>query len=162
MLARQALAVLEARMVNVSRFDPLTQRLNSNVWAWSSVTTYQRALATAQHVVPGFDPSRHPVPVKVNPAVEACVLRGERVVVPFEQIAAGTVNPWVIRLARALMALEWTVSVPVIVSGAVIGTFAAHFSHRPTDVQVQLAQTYADEFSLLLPGGSPPPGPKPA
>lgn len=139
-------------MVNVSGFDRLSQRLTTNVFAWSNVTTYQRALATAQHVVPGFDPSRHPVPARVNPAVEACVIRAERVVVPFEQIAAGTVNPWVLRLARALMGLEWTVAVPVIVAGVVIGTFAAHFSHRPTDVQVQVAQSYADEFSALIAG----------
>lgn len=155
LLARQALTVLEARMVNFSRFDRLTQRLNTNVFAWSSTSTYQRALATAQHVVPGFDPSRHPISVNVNPAVEACVLKGERVVVPFEQIAAGTVHPWVVRLARALMGLDWTVSVPVIVAGTVVGTLAAHFAHRPTDVQVQVAQSYADELSVLI-GGTPP------
>jgi hypothetical protein len=155
LLARQALTVLEARMVNVSRFDRLAERLTSNVWAWSSVTTYQRALATAQHVIPGFDPNRQPIPARVNPAVEACVLRAERVVVPFDQIAAGTVHPWVIRLGRVVMGLEWTISVPVVAAGAVIGTFAAHFSHRPTDVQIQVAQSYADEFGALLAGGAP-------
>lgn len=143
-------------MVNFSRFDPLTLRLNTSVFAWSSTTTYQRALATAQHVVPGFDPTRQPISAKVNPAVEACVLRGERVVVPFEQIAAGTVHPWVIRLARALTGLEWTVSVPVVVAGAVVGTLAAHFPRRPTEVQVQVAQSYADDLSALIAG--PPAG----
>lgn len=137
-------------MVNISRFDALAQRLTSNVFVWSSESTYERAMAAAQRAVPGFDPTRQPIAARVNPAVEACVLRGERIVVPFEQIAAGTVHAWVIRLARVVMGLEWTISVPVLGSGRVVGTFAAHYGHRPTDVQVQLAQTYADEFSPLL------------
>jgi hypothetical protein len=150
LLARQALTVLEARMVNASRFDALAERLTSAVFVWSSEGTYQRALAAAQRVVPGFDPTRQPIPSRANPAIEACVLRGERIVVPFEEIAAGTVHPWVIRLGRVLMGLEWTISVPVRASGRVTGTFAAHYGHRPTEVQIQLAQTYADEFSPLL------------
>src|SRR5688500_703680 len=58
LLARQALTVLEARMVNVSRFDALAERLTSNVFVWSSESTYERAIAAAQRAVPGFDPTR--------------------------------------------------------------------------------------------------------
>lgn len=154
LLSRQALTVLEARMVNVSRFDPLAQRLTSFVWAWSAESAYERALAAAQRVVPGFDPSRHPIPARVNRAIEACVTRGERVVVTFDEITAGTVHPWIARLARVVMGLEWTISVPLLHEGAVTGTFAAHFGKRPTDAQVQVAQSYADELARLLGPGS--------
>jgi hypothetical protein len=161
LLARQARTVLEARMVNVSRFDPLAQRLTSFAWAWSSESAYERALAAAQRVIPGFDPSRHPIPARVNPAIQACVGRAERVVVPFEQITAGTVHPWVVRLARVVMGLEWTISVPLLHAGAVAGTFAAHFSQRPSDAQVQVAQSYADEFGRLMAVSAGPPGAAP-
>jgi hypothetical protein len=53
------------------------------------------------------------------------------------------------------MGLEWTFSAPVHCRGAIAATFAAHFSHRPTEVQVQLAKSYAEECRELFAPASP-------
>lgn len=156
LLAREALAALGARLVNISRLDRLTNRITGLAWAWSTDGAYQRALAAVQRVVPGLEPSRHPVSLTANPALEAVHVQGRAVMVPFDEIASGTIHPWVIRVARVLMGLEWTISVPILANGRIAGSFAAHFSRRPTDEHSRLAQSYADELTRLLavPAGS--------
>jgi GAF domain-containing protein len=148
-IAERARVALGAIVVNVSRLDA-NERITMLAFAIEPGARYARTITAIRRLVPGFEPMRVVCAATVNPAMTAVHIVGVTVIAPTQDIARGTVNPWVVRVAATFFDMRWTLSVPLRANGRIVGSLAAHFPRRPTDEERALAERYANDCAAEL------------
>jgi GAF domain-containing protein len=148
-IAERARMALGALAVNVSRLgaDGMITEL---AFAVEPGARYAKTIAAARRLVPGFELMRVAFKATVNPNVAAVHISGVTVVAPMPDMARGTVNPWIVRVAALFFDLRWTLSVPVRTHGRIVGSLAAHFPRQPTDAERALAEAYANDCAAEM------------
>jgi GAF domain-containing protein len=148
-IAERARVALGALAVNVSRLDP-DGMISELAFAVEPGARYAKTIAAARRLVPGFELMRVAFKATINPSVAAVHIGGITVVAPMPDMARGTVNPWIVRVATMFFDLRWTLSVPLRANGRIVGSLAAHFPRQPTDAERALAEAYANDCAAEL------------
>ena len=148
-IAERARVALGAVVVNVSRLDA-DGLITELAFAVEPGARYARTISAARRLVPGFEPMRVAFKATINSDVAAVHISGLTVVAPMQDMARGTVNSWLIRVAILFLDMRWTLGVPLRANGRVVGSLAAHFPRRPSDAQRALAEAYANDCAAEL------------
>lgn len=144
-----AAAVTGARYVNLSWLEA-DGYIRGSAWAFSDPGRFERALAAARRVVPGFDPITVRFRSDVNPAVRSVLVEGRPCFAPFTEHVRGTVHPAIARIASRVLGLAWTHSVPLRVAGSMAGALAFHWSERPDQRALRVAEAFSAQCALTL------------
>jgi GAF domain-containing protein len=139
-----------ARFVNLCQFDAASGVISGVVWAVSHAEVAERSLALMRRVVPGFEVDTVAVDVAANPWLEQIHLEGKTVVAPFREIVEGTVHPGVALVAQRVLGLRLTISVPLRLEAAVVGSLAFHFTAEPPRRMRRSAEAFARQVILTL------------
>jgi signal transduction histidine kinase len=142
-------AVTGARFVNLAWLEP-DGWIRGSIWGVSDTALLTRALTAARYVVPGFDPMSVRFRSDVNAAVQSVHVYGRSSFAPFSEFVEGTVNPHIAGLAETVLGLRWTHSVPLVVSGAVAGSLAFHWSDRPHPRSLGVAEAFSAQAALTV------------
>ena len=148
-IAERARVALGAVVVNVSRLDA-DGTITELAFAVEPGARYAKTMAAARRLVPGFELLRVAFKATINPNVAAVHISGVTVVAPMADMARGTVNPWIVRVATMFLDMRWTLGVPLRANGRVVGSLAAHFPRQPGDAERALAEAYANDCAAEL------------
>src|SRR5262245_39628392 len=149
-IVRNGVEATGARFVNLCQFDAASGVISGVVWAVSHAEIAERALVLMRRVVPGFEVDTVEVAVAANPWLERIHLEGKTVVAPFREIVAGTVHPGVAVVARRVLGLHTTISVPLRLADVVVGSLAFHFTSEPPPRMQRSAEAFARQVILTL------------
>jgi GAF domain-containing protein len=145
-----AQAATGARMVALVRFDPTRKEGRMVAQAGLRTQFMQRALRIAQRLTPGFDPFRLRVMVGANPLLEEAYRTGTPVGGPFEQIAAGTMDPRMVGLAGPIAGVHYSYVHPLTLRHRVSGSLSFHFGAECSEQQRRVCDAFARQAALTL------------
>ncbi len=149
-IARNALAVTGARLVNLALLEPGDTLLRGVAWAAAPRSLVEFGLSLTRRIIPGFAPERLDFPVDVNPLVRAVHLERKPVLATFEEMARGSTDPRIVGLAARLIGLRHTYSIPLDAGGGRVGSLAFHFSETPDEHRRLVAEAFARQTGLTL------------
>ena len=149
-IVRNGVEATGARFVNLCQFEAASGVISGVVWAVSHAEVAERALTLMRRVVPGFEVDTVAVDVTANRWLEQIHFEGKTVVAPFREIVEGTVHPGVALVAQRVLRLHTTISVPLRLEDAVVGSLAFHFTAEPPPRMRQSAAAFARQVMLTL------------
>jgi signal transduction histidine kinase len=149
-IVNNALEATGARMVHMSRFDPLTQETRVVAWAAPEGGPVHRVLHAARQRFPELDLSELIIPATVNPSNQRVYLHGEPVLAPFLDMSHGMVSDQVLQLVAARTNIRWVFTCPIRLGNVVTGALAYHLMHRLTDALQHTCEAFAREAALTL------------
>lgn len=156
-LARSGLIASGARFVNVAVYDPRERLVSAVAWAATPRSAYARALTAARRIVPGTSPAKVRYGPDANPVVRAVHVDRRVVVARLEESALNITDRRLIELARRLLGLSYSLSVPLKLGDDAYGALSFLYSKLPTARQREAAETFAQHASARLEGASPAP-----
>ena len=149
-IVENALAVLGARFVNLSGFDPARNEVYGLAWAGGPNELFRRAIDAIRAVVPGWDIGGVRFSADVNPLVHRVHVGNETVAAPFGDVARDTTHLAAVWAANSVLGLKHTLSVPLVVAGEVAGSLAFH-AVEPFDAAARrTAEAFARQAALTL------------
>jgi signal transduction histidine kinase/CheY-like chemotaxis protein len=139
-----------ARLVHFAWYDADSGEVSFGATSGLGAPLVDRALAAVRRRVPSFDERQVRFRPDMNPYLRRVYLQGEPVVGPFEEIAAGAVDPRVLKIAQTVLSLRHTLSHPLRAGGRVVGSVAFHFP-RPIDAgQRAVCEAFARQAELTV------------
>ncbi|HLY67856.1 MAG TPA: hypothetical protein VKU60_20120 [Chloroflexota bacterium] len=135
-----------ARIVQVTRFDPATRLIESLAWSGFQEGLPQAAIRMARKLFPDFDPYRVKPRVDINRCNEQVYLHGQTVLAPFDEVALGAVDHRILAVAIAIGKIRRSYLHPLRVDGELFGALGFHAQEidddqrRLMDVFVGIAQ----------------------
>ena len=139
-----------ARFVNLCQFDAASGVISGVVWAVSHAELAERALASCAVSCRGSRSTRSRSTSPRIPGWSRSISRAKTVVAPFREIVEGTVHPGVALAAQRVLGLRWTLSVPLRLEDAVVGSLAFHFTAEPPRRLQRSAEAFARQVILTL------------
>ncbi len=149
-IVENAIDVTGARYVNLSWYDPVANQITGSAWSLRPPGLVEDAMRAARAIAPGFTPMDVRFSGDTNPAVHAVLVEGRALFAPFSEHVRGTVHPAMIRIAERLVGLRWTHSVPLRIGTTVVGALAYHFTDRPDEAILPVAEAFAEQVALTL------------
>ena len=135
-----------ARIVQVTHFDPQTRLIESLAWSGFQDGLPQAAIRMARKLLPDFDPYRVRPRVDINRCNEQVYLHGQAVFAPFDEVALGAVDHRILAVAMAIGKIRRSYLHPLWVHGQLFGAIGFHAQEivedqrRLMDVFVGIAQ----------------------
>jgi signal transduction histidine kinase len=149
-LVERALAVTGSRFVSLCRLDRADKTVAGVAWAGRPRALVGRAVRSAGQISAGFEPTAVRFRADINPLSGAVHLEGRTVLAPFAEVAAGTVDPQLVHVAGAVLALKYTLALPLNVGGEVVGSLAFHSRRILTRRERCMAEAFAHQAALTL------------
>ena len=149
-IADNAQAATGATLVHFAWLDPTSREVHVGAMSGLQLAPVRRAIAGARRIVPHFDPLGLRFPVHVNQWNQRVFEQGRCVETTFEQIAAGTVPPAVLRLTIEIVGLRFNYTCPVQAANQVVGSLAFHATHTFSAGQRRTCEAFARQAGLTL------------
>jgi signal transduction histidine kinase len=149
-IVENALAVLGARFVNLSGYDPQRNEVYELAWAGGPNTLFRRAIDSIRAVVPSWDIDGVRFSADANPLVHRVHVGNQTVNAPFADVAKDTTHPGAVWAANTVLGLKHTLSVPLVVEGAVAGSLAFHAAEPFDRAARQTGEAFARQAALTL------------
>jgi len=149
-IVENALAVLGARFVNLSGYDPESNEVYELAWAGGPNQLFRRAIDSIRAVNPSWDIGGVRFSAAANTWVHAVHVERQTVVAPFADVARDTTHPGAVWAANVVLGLRHTLSVPLLVGGAVGGSLAFHGLAPFDEVARRTGEAFARQAALTL------------
>jgi hypothetical protein len=146
-IAEGGLDVTGARLVSMAAYNDSSRRVRAIAWAARPRNWFDQGLDAARRIVPGYDPGDVQYEVKANQWVAQVHVEGKTVLTKFTNAAGGTTHPGVVKVGAMLMAIKYTLSVPIKNGDTIVGSLAFHFTSRPPDGIRQAAEAYVQSLT---------------
>ncbi len=149
-IADNARAATRARLIVLTRFDPV--RCEARMMAWSArhAGPSQRALAAATRLFPAFDPAQVVVPADLNRYSRLVYLEGQPVLAPFLAVAAGSVDDRILQLASTIAGIRHALICPLKSGDRVLGALGFLTARELTEPQRRTCEAFVRQAALTL------------
>jgi signal transduction histidine kinase len=149
-IVENALAALGVRFVNLSGYDAATNEVFEIAWAGGPNSLFRRAIDSIRAVLPAWAIEGVRFSADSNPWVHAIHVERRTVTAPFADVAERTTHPGAVWAANMVLGLKHTLSVPLIVSGAVGGSLAFHGVEPFDERHRRTGEAFARQAALTL------------
>ena len=145
-----ARAAIGARIVVLTRLDPDGQEAQTVAWSGLQRSRGREALAAAQRLIPGFEPTHVTTRPTVNEYQRRIFLDGQAVEAPYPDLARGIVDDRILGLGALILGIRHSFTCPLKVSGRVAGSLSFMLTKPFTDAQRRTCEAFARQVSLSL------------
>jgi signal transduction histidine kinase len=149
-IADNAQAATQARLVILTRFDPVRREARMMAWSARHAGPSQHALAAATRLFPTFDPAKVVVPVDLNRYSRQVYLEGRMVLAPFLAVAAGSVDDRILQLASTIAGIRHALICPLKSGDRVLGALGFLTARELTEPQRRICEAFVRQATLTL------------
>ncbi len=149
-MADNARAVTGARAVTLARVDRARARAVCVAFAASPAEIVARGMADLARVAPGYRPDRFVLPLALNPDCLRAFTQGRALLQPFGRIADGQKHQEALDVFRETFAFRFTLHVPILLGGEVVGALDFCFHRAPRQRQLEAAYAFTRQSQAFL------------
>ncbi|HEY3108902.1 MAG TPA: PAS domain-containing protein [Chloroflexota bacterium] len=149
-IVENALAVTQARLVILTRFDAGSGLVETMAWAGVQHALIERAAARVRRFWPDFEIKHFVGPADANEWLRRGYLAGEAFSAPLAEVATGLVDDRVVRIASSVAGLRHSFHYPLLIEGRVEGAIVLFTAEQPDEAARRICAAFARQAALPL------------
>jgi PAS domain S-box-containing protein len=149
-IVENALAVTQARLVILTRFDAGSGLVETMAWAGVQHAEIEHAAARVRRFWPDFEIKHFVGPADANKWLRRGYLAGEAFSAPLAEVASGLVDDRVLRIASSVAGLRHSFHYPLLIEGRVEGAIVLFTAEEPDEAARRICAAFARQAALTL------------
>ncbi len=145
-----ARAASGARAVCVWRLGPGERTARTVARSAVGGAVARETLQVSRRFVPGFDPRELEISLDANPLLQGLAAGGGPVAAPLAELAAGAVDPQLLRVAASVGGMRHGYVCPVSAGGRLWGALSFSFAQRPAPQRQRVCASFARQVALVV------------